>query len=342
MRTVVETDEVAHLWAHQSQSEARNSRANYSFRGELLYSYNTVIGRIVERKGKGRAVLLGTSRHSSTTNRHQSFAARATSHLPQFHVPGGFDRFGAPPNKNTHAENLKSYGERIAELVGKAVRARTNGEWHKQEAERLTNEANKYITYFGLRNKRFTLPDKLDGDAWKAIQTEQEAARKRETAKQTKLRAEREAAAKADYEKRRAEYLANLERWTAGEDVELPRGWYRQGPEQLDRMRVKGSRVQTTQGAIVSVADVRAQLPVVLSALRNLPCAPGTQHHFDNFTVGPYGGAYIDHERDGAVILRVGCHRFGAAEVERIAEIIGTLPAELPEDLLPLDLAGVS
>lgn len=48
MRTVVKSDEIGHLWAHQTQDRAR--AGNLSFQGKEFYSYSTVIARIAENK----------------------------------------------------------------------------------------------------------------------------------------------------------------------------------------------------------------------------------------------------------------------------------------------------
>lgn len=39
VRQVVDTDTVAHLWAHQTQDHARNKLGNFYFDGATIYSY---------------------------------------------------------------------------------------------------------------------------------------------------------------------------------------------------------------------------------------------------------------------------------------------------------------
>lgn len=36
---VFDTNEVPYLWAHQTQSDARNAQGNLYFRGDTIYSY---------------------------------------------------------------------------------------------------------------------------------------------------------------------------------------------------------------------------------------------------------------------------------------------------------------
>lgn len=85
--------EVAHKWAHQAQSSARFSKGNFYFEGPALYSYGShfLCGFALIYQGrerdKVRAVLLNATQYSVTTSRHQSMAASASRHLPQYWLP---------------------------------------------------------------------------------------------------------------------------------------------------------------------------------------------------------------------------------------------------------------
>jgi hypothetical protein len=47
-------EDVAHVWAHQLQSHARNKRGNFYFQGDTIYSYGShfPIAKHVEHKGE--------------------------------------------------------------------------------------------------------------------------------------------------------------------------------------------------------------------------------------------------------------------------------------------------
>lgn len=73
-------DQVLHLWANQSQNDARSS--NVFFEGTSVYSYgyhyklgqlHTVNGQII--------ALINSHRYSVTTGKHQGWARQAVSHL---------------------------------------------------------------------------------------------------------------------------------------------------------------------------------------------------------------------------------------------------------------------
>lgn len=69
MRYVVNRDEVAHLWAHQAQNNARVQGNNFYFEGKNLYSY----GRhfvVAAHLADGR-VIINSSTYGPTTSKHQ-------------------------------------------------------------------------------------------------------------------------------------------------------------------------------------------------------------------------------------------------------------------------------
>lgn len=84
------SQQIPHLWAHQTQDEARSS--NLFFKGKSIYSYgyHYELGRLIEYKGKTVA-LVNTTGYSVTTSKHISMALSATSHLPTVKVRHDFD-----------------------------------------------------------------------------------------------------------------------------------------------------------------------------------------------------------------------------------------------------------
>lgn len=80
MRNVYPTDNIAHLWIHQTQDSARNnSGGNFYFSGPTLYSYGShfVCGYIMPREHYGACVLVNSSSYSNTTARHMCNTRRA-------------------------------------------------------------------------------------------------------------------------------------------------------------------------------------------------------------------------------------------------------------------------
>lgn len=86
---VFPTDEIAHLWAHKTQDDARNHGGNFYFDGDTIYSYGShfPIARHVTND-KGEAAILFTNRTwGPTTAKHVGQVRRAIPHgVPVFEV----------------------------------------------------------------------------------------------------------------------------------------------------------------------------------------------------------------------------------------------------------------
>ena len=148
MRHVYPNHEIPHLWAHQSQDEARNSTGSFYFEGTTIYSYGShfPIARHVTNERNERAVLFTTAHHSVTTSGHCSAVARAIPpNVPVFRVPHLRSSWNDLPN---HTDNAESYIRRISELLGKAERARVNRDWHQREALGLREQLGRYVAFF--------------------------------------------------------------------------------------------------------------------------------------------------------------------------------------------------
>lgn len=86
VKAVVNEGQVAHLWAHQAQSTARNGRGNFYFEGATIYSYGSHFptGHLLNE----REVLLNDSKWPGpTTAGHKQMTSGAVSHLNRFYVP---------------------------------------------------------------------------------------------------------------------------------------------------------------------------------------------------------------------------------------------------------------
>src|SRR5690606_6711811 len=74
IRTVWPRAQVAHLWANQSQDEARTPQGNFFFDGATVYSYRrsyAIATRSAWRDANGRAiVIMRESPYGKTTSRH--------------------------------------------------------------------------------------------------------------------------------------------------------------------------------------------------------------------------------------------------------------------------------
>lgn len=156
-RHVFPTDQVFHLWAHQAQSDARNSHGNVFFDGAMIYSYGRHFPLAkIEINKRGTLVLINSRDYSVTTRKHKSLAARAVRHLTTAHVPH-VDYYGAPD----HKRNMAYLAREMAVHLEKAQRALqySTVTWRASEAQCVHFALAAYIRhFFGKGRKIPTFP----------------------------------------------------------------------------------------------------------------------------------------------------------------------------------------
>ena len=293
MRHVYPNHEIPHLWAHQSQDEARNSTGSFYFDGPTIYSYGShfPIARHVTNERGERAILFTTAHHSVTTSGHCSAVASAIPpDVPVFRVPHLRNSWGDLPN---HADNVESYVRRISELLSKAKRARVNRDWHQREALGLREQLQRYVAFFDLSDVAVPESDELDAlQSWIAAHEEEERQR-------------REEAARLAEEERRREQAEQIQRFRAGD----PHASYIPGVSPM--LRIVGDEVQTSLGARFPY-----RMPYALAFIRKVR-ESGREYVRNGHSIH-LGHYVIDRiEPDGTV--HAGCHVVKWEEIERIA-----------------------
>lgn len=281
--------DVCHVWAHQTHSESRHG--NIIHDGLVIYSYGSHFPMAAHATGtRGRkCILYTTSTFSTATAKHLSLVRRTIPPgIPVFHV-----RHVKATTPGTRKENVDDYARRIAEARHNLVEARTA----TTRADRtsalvsLVEEANAYCEMFGIRTR---FKHEVDIEALKAeiVEAERKAAVTLKRREARKMKEAREA----------------LDKWKAGEAVQVPR-------LNTHFMRVNGDEIETTLNATVPVSHVRLVIPKVMELVNS-----GTEWHTNGETIrlGQYSLTSIS--ADGTV--RVGCHVFDKAEVERVAEML--------------------
>src|SRR5690348_11351714 len=78
-KTVFDTDEIAHLWAHRTQDAARNPQGNFYFSGDTIYSYGShfPIARHIKGAHGADGVFFTSRSYSNTTAKHVSYTRRS-------------------------------------------------------------------------------------------------------------------------------------------------------------------------------------------------------------------------------------------------------------------------
>lgn len=309
MRHVVPAPEVAHLWAHKAQSDARSSgRGNIFFRDSTIYSYGShfPIARHVTNTHGENAVLFTTRTCSVTTRGHCSMVRGAIpSSVPVFNVHNVMGEL-TTRNVNTWLDEMQA---RINDAALKAKRARVHKEYDLEHLKRETQEF-KAFAAFADSEREPTLPD----DAWFADQAKQAREQNR---KNKERREAQERKREAQRAAQRERDKANFEAWFRGENVPFP---YSYRDYRSAYLRLHDGEVETSQGARVPLEHVRRVVPFVLDCINS-----GKTYKANGHTIhlGPYALDAIDAEGN----LHAGCHVFSKAELLRFAQVLASMAA---------------
>ncbi len=297
---VFKTDEIAHLWANQTQTDARNPQGNLFFEGNTLYSYRHSwrVGVIVKNDNGSKAVMINSNTYSVTTAKHTSSARYASRHMTQFVLPLG----DYTPNYNDAQKCFNEwYQKQIGLLLAKAKRARENKPNLVAQAESLKAEANSFAKFFGLTSRI-----KDDRGMSQLLKDAEE-----QLAKDREKRKEQNRLERIEQAERNKELQDNLINWKAGDCIPtytLPR-------EEFASLRIKNDTVETSMGAVVPTKHALILYRFMLKLK-----ADGKTWHTNGHTfhIGVYSVSKIT--ADGT--LYAGCHVISWDEVERIGKLL--------------------
>ncbi len=306
MKRVHNAAMVAHLWANQSQEEARNSNQSFYFTGRTIYSYGShfPIASIVElQQGLGPDVVLFTTRtYSRATATHIGYVRYAISrHQEVLHVPNV-----RASTLKEHAHNLKSIKEEFERVSVKAAGARTCFSAYWDRMHELQKEYSRYRNLFQPEAEPLVISEDWKDRAKVEIEAEREARKKQR---------EREA---EDARLRQVHLNENVACWVKGLPLPHNVGVYG-APIALRLKPGTRSTIETSQGGEVPMKDCRKLwelVKVIKAELR----APVTMYKVDDaYKVGAFYVRNID--QDGT--LRAGCHTIMYEAMEGLAVRLG-------------------
>lgn len=334
---VFKTDEIPHLWAHQTQDSARNPGGNLYFSGDTIYSYGShfPIARIV-KQGKKTCVLFTTRSYSVTTSGHISAVRGAIPRdLPVFNV--------MHPN-DSPIGSLASYTSAIATLAQSARdrKMETTRYQDVQSAEALIAECKAFCKFFKIKQPKFAKLPVIDVDK---LQRQNDAIKERARTKQARDQARwdaRQAEAKAENDRWNAsgfckhtpahdankygdrntcERETEEDEWTA-KSADIIAAWRVNDPSarlrnaynlpSMLRLSADKTEVETSLGARVPVQHAKRALQIVrLFQSRGREYVRGTR--------SIHLGHYVVDRIDADGTLHAGCHVIKFEEIERVA-----------------------
>ena len=225
MKKVNTPQQTAHLFALQSQSEARTPNGSLYFNGKSIYSYGShfCIAKFIDEK-----TLLFTERtYSNTTAKHISCVSYATSHIEKIYCSN--------PN-GSHETNFNFWLGQAEQSAEKLKTAR-KPQIYIWELENVKSKANIYANYFNI-------------DIPETLQTVLKVTNKAEILAYMESKAELIAKEKAAKEKAvKKEHTKQLKKWRNFESLKL----YTR-TEGIDYIRKNTDYFETSQGVKIPIA----------------------------------------------------------------------------------------
>lgn len=359
-RCVYPTDQIPHLWAHQTQSEARSAGgARLFFDGDTIYSYGIhfPIARIVVVKSRGqpdrRCVFFTSRSYSVTTAHHIRMVKRA------LHSRLGPVFYGSDPRR-TPSQEVAALGTAIAscarDLKGMRGYARRGNAYRALllDLENLTRLADLFrlqkevprldrcLTASEIESLEADLK-RLDAAEVNRQHTrarimalreieyqEQLAGRKSEWAAAERQLREQEASEQRERIERREEYLTT---WRAGGSV--PHHFLDSGSVPT-MLRIVGNQVQSSLGAEFPLDHGMRVMRLIRRIIerRQTWHSNGRQIRLGRFQLDSINA-------DGTV--HAGCHTVQGAEVLRVIAEAEARPEAVnyPEDTCESESSAV-
>ncbi len=319
-KQVYPTNEIAHLWMHQTQTSARNPQSNFYFDGDTIYSYGShfPIARLVSR-GKRRAVLFTTRTYSNTTAKHLSFVRRA---IPDdavvLHVPVVVSRWCDPKTDSTIKENSEYFARVVkqARVNLSAAKSKPSKVKRYRELVSVLESANQFREFYKL-GKPYPLPaNHAELDAIVEDQNAKAEDRRIVRDRNRRARYTAQETARQEAARKRAESMPELlQAWKDGVNPpELPY-WELQRLPAMLRLSSGGDEVETSHGARVPVVHAVA----VLGLVRKLK-AGGKTYQRNGHTI--HIGHYPLDSFDSDGTLHAGCHHIPWSEIERFSAVL--------------------
>ena len=299
-RKVFQTSEIAHLWANQSVSEARNPTYNFYFEGPKLYSYGRhyLAGNLIN----DNTAIINNYNYSVTTNKHTSnayYALDRSKFANYFFLPEPDVKIGKHHNHIVNVEYLFNAIKANSERV-KTARSRKVDYLNAIDSNKA--EIKLYCEVFKCKSVLTTAHKNI-------LNAESEHL----SEKYAKLRASKirkNKAIQAKNERTRKEKASiELQKWLSFEVHTT----YQQDKIYL---RINEDVIETTGGVNIPLSDAKLLWPLILHSYKN---SYKWTNEDESFKIGYYKLNFIYENGD----IKAGCHYIEFSELLKIAETLG-------------------
>ena len=289
MKTVFSShNEVAHIWASQSQAEGR--AGNIFFENGVIYSYGRhfPVARFVPECGG--IVLFTSLGYSSSTCIHKNIIRAA---IPDSYLVIYCDDVIRPPS-----HNLDIWEKSVLRMRADFA-----------QSTRKISAGNIAVAIYELASKALAYCEalKIAAPEWIKDNDAEKAARAY-VSEAAKLRDDKRAIKQAESNRIAAlQAVERLELWKIGENVNT------NGFQFSDTLlRIKGDQIETTRGAKIPVSDALKIYPLLDRAKRTGKTIEAGLHSINL-------GAYRFDSFDGNTLI-VGCHSIAWSQIEKMAQ----------------------
>jgi hypothetical protein len=274
--------ELIHVWAHDSSPEIMKQANSVTCHNDILYSYRTAIGQIVNND----TVIYNTASYSNTTSKQQSLMYQSTSHyLNRIYLDiKKYDLNHLIFSQNSFNEiifepNLKQ----ASEFLLKAARSKKYKDFYSSKALSIFDNLERYALLFNLA---YELPN-VDAFTESALKADKEA----------------KAIEKIRKAERIIEQAEALQNWRLGLDV--------RNHFEITALRIKNDVIETTRGAKIPLEHAVKFWGLINSWHQKGIIYVKDHHsiHLGNYCVNRF-------END---VLTVGCHQIPYSEIQNIA-----------------------
>lgn len=245
MKTVFsDISQVAHLWANQLQSDAKNSGHNFYFSGNTIYSYGShfPIAKHIKNANGDKATLFTERTYSNTTAKHIIAVRQAVRHLNVIYC------FNP---ESSHEQNFTSWLKEAEYSAAKLLKAK-KPELYLSEISQIAAKVNKYAIFFTL-----SIPESLQAVLTIGNKAEYAAyvGKKNEYEKAENLRKEKE------LQKR---HKKELSEWLKGKTNRL------YVHNSFDYLRFLDNRIETTQAVQIPLETAKGLYTSIKDNLLNV------------------------------------------------------------------------
>lgn len=151
IKKVFRSYDLVKQWLKQCQPEGHVKGGGMSFNGECLYSYQTVIARIITNAKGERAVVKNVASFSPTTNNHQSCLNNAGPGYKALLYTMDDTRRASLLKASEPKEIINVCLSEAARLQVKSVNCPVNGKWYLDRASTWKNRAQNAAQFFGVK-----------------------------------------------------------------------------------------------------------------------------------------------------------------------------------------------